>query len=134
MINEKLRKLITLLTVKTQKKEAVWNKASGNDQFTLLLPDNIAVTISQHEGDYNNPVSYNVAIYNSNGDVIQRYITDENTPEDDVQLLNSFHQSASDVYYKVDETFDSLIRSVQSVGTIGTKEIEKTDIADDLPF
>lgn len=135
MINDKLNKLLNLLTDKTKKKEAIWNKASGNNQFKLKLPENIAVTISYYEGDYNNPESYTIVIYNSNGDAIQRYSTDEHTSPEDFELISSFHQVASDSYYKVDETFDSLIRSIESTDTIGMIENPKNeDIADDLPF
>lgn len=139
MINEKLKALIKMLTVKTQKKQAIWNKASGNNQFKLLLPNNIAVTVEFDEGDYNNAETYMVSIYNDNGDVIQRYSTDDKTPKEDLSLVQEFHQSASDVYYKVDETFDALLNSVKGQDVIG--EIEKTQPGtapppsdDDLPF
>jgi len=133
MINDKLRQLIELLTKKTKNKEALWNKASGDNQFKLLLPEGIVVTVGVYPGDYNNPESYNVSVYNSNGNVIQRYNTDNDTSEVDFELMKEFHQSASDAYYKVDETFDALLKSVNSQGVIGTLDKEKPEV-DDLPF
>lgn len=139
MINDKLRQLIELLTQKTNNKEAVWNKASGDKQFKLILSNNIAVTVSYSNATLNEPEYYGIAIFNSNGDVIQRYYTDDDTSAQDFGLIERFHQAANDAYFKVDETFDSLLESVSRKGTIGTIAKDEGDTKtilsdDDLPF
>ena len=75
MIPEKLKQLIQLLTEKTQNKKAVWNKVSGNSQFRLSISDGISITINEWTEQYNDN-SYEVIIFNSNGDAIQRYMSD----------------------------------------------------------
>lgn len=138
MINDKLKKILSALTIKTKSKEALWNKASGENQFRLVLTEGIAVTVSFVEGDQFNHEYYIVSLFNSGGDVIQRYYTNVITDAEDHELVQSFFQAASDAYYRVDETFDALLKSVNTVGTIGTlveedsKAIEEED--DNLPF
>jgi len=138
MIPEKLKQLIQLLTEKTQNKKAVWNKVSGNSQFRLSISDGISITINEWTEQYNDN-SYEVIIFNSNGDAIQRYMSDnEQTPSEDFELLQNFHKSASDQYYKVEETMDALLTSITGQEIIGKLDTSPNEAPpgedDDLPF
>jgi hypothetical protein len=135
MINDKLKPILSELTKKTIRKEAIWNKASGENQFILILSEGITLAVSYVEADQFNEDYYTVSVFNRNGDLIQRYYTDHNTPDDDRELIQTFFRAASDAYYRVDETFDALLKSVTSEGTIG-KIVEKGPSSDDddLPF
>jgi len=138
MIPEKLKQLIQLLTEKTQNKKAVWNKVSGNSQFRLSISDGISITINEWTEQYNDN-SYEVIIFNSNGDAIQRYMSDnEQTPSEDFELLQNFHKSASDQYYKVEETMDALLTSITGQEIIGKLDTPPNEAPpgedDDLPF
>jgi hypothetical protein len=135
MMNEKLKNIVEALIRKTRSKEAIWNRSSASNQFKLLLPNNIAVTITLFSDNSNQNSSLVIAIYNENGDVIHSYDTEY---EDDdskagYAMLQTLYRAASDLYYKVDETFDALLQSVNSTGVIGTSP-NKTNDGDDLPF
>lgn len=139
MIPEKLRQLIQLLTGKTKEKKAIWNKVSGNSQFKLSISDGISITINEWDEQYNDN-SYEVVIFNSNGEAIQRYFsTNDHTPPEDYEILADFHKAASDQYYKVDETMDALLNSITGQEVIGKadtppKANEAAGEDDDLPF
>lgn len=119
MINDKLRKLIEVLTYKTKKREAIWNKTSADKQFKLLLSDGIAVTVTLIAAGFNYNEFYNISIYNKSGEVIQSYHTDENTSTTDFELVKMFYEAARDEYFQVDKTIDALLKSVNSQGVIG---------------
>lgn len=135
MITEKLQQLIKLLTEKTNEKKAIWNKASGDSQFKLSLPNGISLTIGQWTDNWREV--YEVVIFNSDGAPIQKYVTDSDTTSEDLSLMKDFHSSASSQYYRVDETMDALFNSVTSQEVIGNIESPKEPIEggdDDLPF
>ncbi|MEO5909702.1 MAG: hypothetical protein ABIP95_02385 [Pelobium sp.] len=133
MIPEKLAKLIELLTEKTKNKKAIWSKGSGDSQFKISVAEGIAVTISSWTDNWND--HFEVLVFNSNGNIIQRFVTDNNSTSKDYQLLATFHGVASDQYYKVDETMDALLSSVNSDEVIGNIEkLDKAPEEDDLPF
>lgn len=119
MIPEQLKQLILLLTEKTKNKQAIWNKVSGNNQFRLSISEGVAITIDEWHEQYGGEVAYEVAIVNFNGDAIQRYFSDNQTPADDFDLLKTFHKSASDQFFKVEETLNALLNSVKGQDVIG---------------
>lgn len=137
MIPEKLKQLIQLLTEKTKEKKAIWNKVSGNNQFKLSISDGVSITVNEWSEQYNDD-SYEVVIFNSNGDAIQRYVSDNNhTPPEDNELLQAFHKAASDQYFKVDETMDALLTSItgqEVIGKLDTPPTQAPNEDDDLPF
>jgi len=136
MIPEKLKQLIQLLTEKTKDKKAIWNQVSGYSQFKLSVSEGVSITISEWNEQYNSD-TYEVVIYNSNGDAIQRYSSDNFTPSQDLELMKAFHKAASDQYFKVDETMDALLNSVTGQEVIGKLDVTPPLSApeeDDLPF
>lgn len=142
MIPERLVKIIELLIAKNKDRKAIWNKTSGNNQFKLSANDGSAITIAYSENNYNNEDSYEIIIFNNNGDAIERYSTDyQGTTSEDYNLFNNLYKSVTDSYYKVDETMDTLLKSLSSQDVIGNNEEEEklNNIAlppedDDLPF
>ncbi|HTM99998.1 MAG TPA: hypothetical protein VL088_14680 [Pedobacter sp.] len=138
MISEKLKQLIQLLTDKTKNKKAIWNKVSGNNQFKLSISEGVSITINEWGDQYQD--SYEVVIFNSNGDAIQRYMSDNSTPPEDFEILQVFHKAASDQYFKVDETMDALLSSITGQEVIGKADtyVPPVDLnageEDDLPF
>ncbi|MEO8886689.1 MAG: hypothetical protein ABI367_11540 [Mucilaginibacter sp.] len=137
MIPEKLKKLIALLTAKTLEKKAIWNKGSYDNQFKLSLSDGIAIAVHQWEDNFQNPF-WEVVIFNDQGDPIEKYETSTETSKEDFSLLKAFHKAANDRYYKVEETMDTLLHSIESQDVIGKKD-ELITFApppeeDDLPF
>jgi hypothetical protein len=138
MIPEKLKQLIVLLLDKTQKKKAIWNKVSGNNQFKLSISEGIAITINEDDSSWAHRAILEVVIFNNVGDPIERYSTDNNTINEDYSLLKTFHKAASDQYYKVEETMDALLNSITSQEVIGKidndQKVDASDEDDDLPF
>ena len=135
MIPEKLKTLIQLLIDKTLAKKAIWEKGSGSsNQFKLSISKKIAITISEWENSYSNDIYYGVFIYNENGDSIERFDTETySSTDEDEKLLQSFYKAASDQYYKVEETLDEILKSINSEDVIGKREESETE-EDDLPF
>jgi len=138
MIPEQLQQLIRLLTNKTKDKKAIWNKVSGNNQFRLSISEGVSITINEWADNFNGD-GYEVAIFNVNGDAIQRYSTDNNTPPEDYDLLKMFHKAASDQFFKVEETLAALLTSITGQEVIGKLDTPPDNNSapgeeDDLPF
>lgn len=139
MITENLKHLIQILTVKTTEKKAIWTKASGDKQFKLSINDGIAITVAEYNRNITNGTYHVVNVFNSNGDVIERLDTEDfNYSIAENDLITSFYKSASDSYYKVEETIDALIASVTSQDIVGKDDEERGQFIapdeDDLPF
>jgi hypothetical protein len=136
MIPEKLKQLIVLLTEKTNDKKAIWNKGSSENQFILSLAQGAAVSIAEWEGQWS--TNYDVVIFNTSGDAIEKFGTDQQSESSDVAILAAFHKAASNQFYKVDETMDALLSSIISQDVIGTTLQPSLDAPapddDDLPF
>ena len=131
MIPLKIVELIQLLVEKTKNKETIWNKGSMDNQFKISVSDGISMTIASYQNNWQD--HYEFVIFNGDGNPIQRFFTDNETAVSDFDLLKSFHQAASDSYYKVEETMDALLNSIKSDKIIGKKE-GNFDEDDDLPF
>lgn len=138
MIPEKLKTLIELLIEKTIKKQAIWNKGSGSNQFKLLISQGAAITVTQWEQQYgSDKIDYGVNIFNSNGQAIEGFVSDNDTSKEELRLLQNFYKAASDQYYKVEETMEAILNSLTGDDVIGIKEdsiFNADDDKDDLPF
>lgn len=137
MLPEKLKKLILLLTDKTDKKMAIWNRTNAEGQFKLSISDGSAITISSWSP--NNYEAYYLTIFNKNGDVIEAFDTEtDNATTEDYSVIQSFYKSVRNSYYKVEETIDELFNTLSSDKVIGKEEKFTPPLppsqSDDLPF
>ena len=139
MIPERLKKIVTLLRDKTSEKKAIWNKTSGQDEYKLQIGEGSSIVVSFDYGNYNSEY-ITISIFNKNGDMVERYDTENEQDEDSSKLLWSFHKAARDSYYKVEETMEHLLNEISKQDVVGIKE-EKKIIPpavlgedDDLPF
>ena len=139
MIPEKLKQIITLLKDKTLSKKAIWNNASGGEQYKLLTGGGSSIVVTLLYGNYNAEY-YEVAVYNTDGQAVEIYSSEAENDHDDLMLIKSFHKAARDSYYKVDETMDSLLEELSKQDIIGEKETIippptfSSPEEDDLPF
>lgn len=139
MIPERLKKIVTLLRDKTLEKKAIWNKTSGQDEYKLQIGEGSSIVVSFDYGNYDSEY-ITISIFNKNGDMVERYDTENEKDEDSSILLWSFHKAARDSYYKVEETMEHLLNEISKQDVVGIKE-EKKIIPpamlgedDDLPF
>ena len=138
MIPEKLKQIITLLKDKTLSKKAIWNNASGGEQYKLLTGGGSSIVVTLSYGNYNAEY-YEVAVFNTNGQAVEMYSSESEDNLFDLALVKSFHKAARDSYYKVDETMDSLLDELSKQDVIGEKEAiipppTFSPPQDDLPF
>lgn len=139
MIPEKLIKLIELLTERTTAKTAIWSKGSAENQFKLSTPEGMAITIIFWSQDYNDPETYLINVFNVNGNIIESFNThhDGNNEPESFEMLRQLYKAVSNQYYKVEETMDALLASLQSQKVIGSADDSKNNDTiedDDLPF
>lgn len=139
MISEKLKKLIELLIERTSARTAIWSKGSADNQFKLSVSEGTAITINYWVHDYNEPEMYIIAIFNQNGDQIESFNThlDGNSDVLSFNLLKELHKVVSNQYYKVEETMDILLASLQTdkiIGNDGSFNTKESIEEDDLPF
>lgn len=139
MMPEKLKKLVLLLTEKTDKKMAIWNKTNAEGQFKLSISDGSAITINSWS-HHNNFDAFYITIFNKNGDVIEAYDTEtDSATSEEYSLLLAFYKSVRNAYYKVEETMEELFNTLSSDKVVGIEEkfksppLPPTEV-DDLPF
>jgi len=126
MIPENFKTLIEKLKDKTAKKEAIWTKTSRDDEFKLDLEQG-AITIDRWESSFGQSI-VDIVVLNEHGDNVDSLeltISDNN----DYEYLVELHNAAKRAYYKVDETFKSIFKELDSDKTIG-----KDKPSDGLPF
>lgn len=121
MIPERLKKIVSLLKDKTSDKKAIWNKTSGQDEYKLLIGEGSSIVVSYDYGNYNSEF-ITISIFNSNGDMVERYDNENELDLESNELLWSFHKTARDAYYKVDETMESLLNEISKQDVVGVKE------------
>lgn len=126
MIPGNIEKLIRALIEKTLAKQAIWGKTSRPNEFKLHFEKG-AVTTDSWDTDGETVVDF--GIYNSYGDRIDSFYASDK--DDSYSLLIALHNCAKREFYKVDETIINLFDEIQSVKSIGKREIEDPD---DLPF
>ncbi|WP_449438808.1 hypothetical protein [Pedobacter steynii] len=126
MIPDNFKTLIEKLTEKTSRKEIIWTKTSRDDEFKLALEKG-AITIDRWNSDELNEQLVDMTVLNEDGDRID-YISFSYSEKDDFKSLADLHSLAKRAYYKVDETFKSIFKELDSNKTIGREE------ETDLPF
>jgi len=138
MIPERLKKIVSLLKEKTLTKKAIWNKTSGQDEYKLTIGEGSSIVVSENFGNYNQEY-ITICIFNSGGDLVERYDNEQETDDESNSLVLSFHKSARDAYYKVDETMEHLLDEISKLDVVGKKEEKTFDLPnindeEDLPF
>lgn len=128
MIPDNFKILIDKLKEKTNKKEAIWSKTSRNDGFKIDLGKG-AITIDRWTNESNEKF-VDIAVINEYGDKIDN-IYYSSSEKEDYKYLVELHILAKRAYYKVDETFKTIFKELDSDKTIG---IEKRIDIDDIPF
>lgn len=127
MIPENFKILVDKLKEKTTKKEAIWSKTSRDDEFKLDLGKG-AITVDRWNGEDPDEQFVDIAVINDRGDRIDS-IYFMSSEKEDFKYLVELHSLAKRAYYKVDETFKSIFKELDSDKTIGTEKKP-----DDLPF
>jgi hypothetical protein len=128
MIPENFKTLVDKLKAKTTKKEAIWSKTSRNDEFKLDLGKG-AITVDSWQSEDTAEQLVDIAVINERGDRVDS-IYFSSSEKEDYKYLIELHTLAKRAYYKVDETFKTIFKELDSEKTIGTER--KTE--DDLPF
>lgn len=125
MIPSNIESLIKALIEKTNDKKAIWGKTARENEFKLIF-DKGAVTTDSWNTEGQDAVDF--GIYNSFGDRIDSFYALK--PSYEYDLLIQIHDAAKREFFKVDETITSLIKEVESLKSVGKREIE----GEDLPF
>jgi len=129
MIPDNFKTLVEKLKEKTTKREAIWSKTSRDEEFKLDLGKG-AITVDRWLNEETNEQLVDIAVINDRGDKIDS-IYFSHTDKEDYKYLIELHTMAKRAYYKVDETFKSIFKELDSDKTIGS---EKKVESDDLPF
>lgn len=127
MIPENFQILIEKLKDKTVKREAVWSKTSRDDEFKLDLGKG-AITVDRWEHPETTEQLVDIAVINERGDRVDS-IYFSAAEKEEYKYLVELHSLAKRAYFKVDETFKTIFKELDSDKTIG---IEKK--SDGLPF
>ena len=127
MIPENFKTLVDKLKDKTTKKEAIWSKTSRDDEFKLDLGKG-AITLDRWLNEETNEQMVDIAVINDRGDRVDTIVFPSYEKEE-YKYLVELHSLAKRAYYKVDETFKTIFKELDSDKTIGTERK-----SDDLPF
>ena len=124
MNNEKLYSLIIKLNIKTEAKQAIWQKSSGAEEFKILLKTG-TIAIQKYRISNFQPPSISITIYNSEGDLIEDYVIEE--VAEGYNEADELFTNIKRAYYKVEETVDDILSQLDSDEILGEEE-------DELPF
>ena len=112
-------------------KETTWHKTSRRDEFKLEFHTGFITVDSWYEDNIHH---VDIALYNDDGEFLDR-ITETEGDSKEYQMLKSLHDEARKIYYKADETFESIFYQLSKAGRIGSDKPKKSIKGDDeLPF
>lgn len=127
MIDKKYISLIEKLIEKTESKKANWYKTSAENEFLLSLEKSTITTDLwvNEEGEW-----ADLNIRNDNGNIVTNLCVNRRTNPSEFALLSKLNSAAKESYYKIDETFNSILKELNSNDTIGSAPSP----FDELPF
>ncbi len=123
MMSENLKFLITKLKEKTSLGQAIWKKTSNDTEFKLEFIKG-AVTIDKWENEFENFID--IHIINENGEEVEGIKIDSRSQQNYL-ILEELYEIIKKNYYKIDETFKSILDELDSEKIIGKSN-------DDFPF
>ncbi|MFD2741934.1 MULTISPECIES: hypothetical protein [Sphingobacterium] len=127
---EKIYKILEQLLERTKAKKANWKKVDNG--FLISLDGKSYLTISSYEKNQWEYV-YILTIYNDQGYRIVNQDTDGD--EQLFNILDHLYEAINNLYYKVDETLDSIIGKLEgSSEAVGDPNFKIKKVDDDLPF
>lgn len=128
MIPDSFTALLERLIEKTKKKQIIWAKTSRDNEFKVFLEKGAITTDNWYDPDIGDS-AVDLAVYNERGDQIDRvsFFQAERKEYDDLVAL---HSLAKKSYFKVEETFEDILKQLNTDKTIGEDRKEN----DDLPF
>ena len=125
MIPDNFKTLVDKLKEKTTRKETIWSNTGRDDIFKLDLVKG-AITVNRWKNETGQQF-VDVSIINERGDKIDN-ICFHDGEIDDYKYLAELHSLAKRAYYKVDETFKTILEELDSDKIIGIDRVS------DLPF
>jgi len=114
----RIKNLIQLLQNKTENKEAIWSRTSGDNEFKIEINNSTITTDMWADSD---TIYYDFAILNENGDVVERISVNDNFRFEEYQILSRLYDIVKNTYFKVDETIDNILLELNSNKKIGGK-------------
>lgn len=122
MIADKIVILIKKLIEKTNRKEAIWNNTSRENEFKLNLEDSSIITDSwTHE--FEEFVDFK--ILNKNGKIVYSILLHHD--DENFDLVRKLNEMARSSYYKIDDTIDEILKKTDSDEIIGSNDQEDVD-------
>ncbi|MDR2085816.1 MAG: hypothetical protein LBP72_01445 [Dysgonamonadaceae bacterium] len=133
-MDEKLKTVIEGIIKKCKERQIAWSKTSGNGFVLFLLNSTIEISRVFYSDPYDQEAHYySIKIYNNDGDQIDCLSSYEENSDSDISvLLKELYECASKSYYRIDETYESIIDEIKNSDFIGKKE--KIITSDYLPF
>lgn len=120
MIPENFKTLVDKLTEKTTKKEAIWYKTSGYNEFKLDLGKG-AITVDRWGNEMSGDGMVDLTIINEYGDTVDS-VSFSNLDKQDYKYLVDFHSLVQRTHNKVDEIFKTIFEELDSNKTVGTEK------------
>jgi hypothetical protein len=125
-MEEILKTILQKLAKKTEKGKTIWSKTSGNG-FKISFPDSATIMISMVY-DAVSEYHYTVEIFNNDGEQVDFYAAYKSNGDDEFALLEELYNSARRAYYKVDETYKSMMNNIDNTDVVGSKIYESITI------
>lgn len=111
--------LIQKLEFKTQNKEAIWARTSGDNEFKIEI-NNATITTDSWNANGNGVLCYDFVILNENGETIERFsVNEEEAYSQEYIIISKLYNTVKNSYYKVDETIDNIIAELNTSSKIG---------------
>lgn len=110
-MRDKIVHLINKLIERNSKKDMFWSKTSSDSEFKTTI-NKATITIEKWNDE--DGENFEFCLYNSNGEKIEEIHIMESQVDDNIQLLKNLYNSAVENYFKVDETIDGIIDSLNN--------------------
>lgn len=125
-MDQKIKKLVDSLILKTKEKNANWDRVGASNQFVLSLDGGKVILdklVSKQDGLF-----FRLLIINNNAEVIFTLNAKriDKPPlrvggENDFDHLKELYEIINRIYFKVDETIEGIIGEIERIGNVGKK-------------
>lgn len=117
-MDEKIIHILEQVIAKSKDRETVWNKTNRESEYKLKLSAGF-ITVDNWFVDSSN--YYDVNIFNKDGDKIFSIDVGEHHKDANIlyEKLKELHTLAVSIFYKADETLNSMFEELKKKGKVG---------------
>lgn len=123
-MDKETKTIISSLTAKTKRQEAIWNEGNRKREYQLVL-DQAMIVVALNVTNPHHPI-YSFLIYNVNGVLAESHYAESQGEE--LDLIKTLYDTVENAVLKIEVTRKAILEQINSFKILGQED------DDNLPF